>query len=458
MSSTFGCPHCGKTNQLDATFCVGCGTYLKAFDAQSLTPAGLSARPETDETPTPSQESRGQDPALSQPWLRPGFEETDNPPPAPPLPDQPWLRPESEPQNSPPPASTPQRLLGGLQGLLEPLDLTTLAHPDSPTIPHTEGVNLPYDLRRELRQMFAADVPILEEAQQPRPQPEPTGGYGAGLARRNWIYGLVLAGLLMALWVGSRSGGALPHSWPGVTDAYRTIDSLPANPLVLVNWAYDPATAGEMDLASLSVIEHLLEKNAQLLVVSQLPGGPATARRLIAVARSSVSVTPLGRSPGEGLIEGGYLPGGIASLPLLGQSPAQGLPVDMRGRSLKGRSDLHSLESTGPSLLLVLAGRAEDVQRWLEQVQPLNTTPVVAVVGAGADPALRPYVDSGQIAGLVSGYAGGITYRELLANPIPAARQESQRRHITAQNWALVVLLLVVAVGNLAGLAERGEQ
>ena len=66
-------------------------------------------------------------------------------------------------------------------------------------------------------------------------------------------------------------------------------------------------------------------------------------------------------------------------------------------------------------------------------------------------------MDSGQISGLVSGYAGGIAYRDILADAVPTARQESQRRHITGQNWALAVLLLVIVVGNLAGFVERRE-
>ena len=112
-------------------------------------------------------------------------------------------------------------------------------------------------------------------------------------------------------------------------------------------------------------------------------------------------------------------------------------------------------EENNPALLLILAGRSEEVQRWVEQVQPLNRAPIVAVIGAAADPVVRPYVDSGQISGLVSGYAGGVAYQDLRADAISASSQERQRRHISGQNWALAVLLLVIVLGNLAGLAQR---
>jgi len=457
-SSTFGCPHCGKTNPLHATFCAGCGTYLKGLDAETLSQAAASIPPDEDDSPLPATtEPHFSDHLRFQPWLHPDFDTRD------PLTQdttaslgaQPWLRPEEEAHDvQSPPDHAPQRLVVGLQGLLEPIDLThDLLRPDTPT--RTDGAELPYDLRRELRQTFAADLPLVDDLSGKRAGGDQPGQQGQGLWRRSGIYGLLLVAILLALWVGNAPPSSRPHSWPGAGDAYNAIAALPADAVVLVNWAYDPTTAGEMDMAALPVIEHLLEKNARLLVVSQLPGGPATARRLIALARSRVSQAALARQLGESLTEAGYLPGGVGSLPLLGQAPTQALPIDIQGRSLGNRSTLTTLQDHAPALLLILAARSEDARQWLEQVQPLNTAPALVVSSAAADPVIRPYVDSGQIVGLVSGYAGGIAYGDMFVDAAPVQVQEAQRRHITGQNWALAVLLLVIVGGNLAGLTER---
>lgn len=476
MTSTFGCPHCGKPNPLAATFCGACGAYLLGLDAAEM--VRKSNPPADDEpffqpgndTPTPPS-----DPAQTQPWLRPDFDQPDSersgsertgserPAPAesgtPSPDDQPWLRADSDAQpTDPPPRPAPQRLVGGLQGLIEPIEIDqSLFRPESAGPTRSGLDDLPYETRRELRQLFATDVPILEDPAQENPEAGLSAGQGRGLWRRNWIYGLLLAALLLGIWFANAAPDSRPHSWPGVSAAYNAIDSLPPDAVVLVNWAYDPSNAGEMDLAALPVIEHLVEKGARLLVVSQLPGGPATARRLIARARTGASQAALSRQPGDTLVEGGYLPGGVASLPLLGQAPVQSVPVDMQGRAVGNRAAIKALSTNSPALLLILAARSEEVQRWIEQVQSLDDAPIVAVTSAAVDPAIRPYVDSGQIVGLVSGYAGGIEYQALMADVLTTSGQESQRRHITGQNWALVVLLLVVAVGSLAGLAERRE-
>jgi len=476
MTSTFGCPHCGKPNPLAVVFCAACGAYLQGLDTAELARNAPPAVPPAEDAPPPQDETRKRpyNPVPSQPWLRPNFDESDpqsaETSPSP-VDEQPWLAVDREAQDaarSPRPA--PQRLIGGLQGLIEPLEMDqTLFQPES-TTPTAPGMaDLSYEMRRELRQLFATDLLIQDDPSPNAPDGGlpgglpggPAGGqsgtHGRGLWRRNWIYGLLLAAILLALWTSNAAPDSRPHSWPGVTAAYSAIDSLPPNAVVLVNWAYDPAHASEMDLAALPVVEHLLEKGARLLVISQLPGGPASARRLLAVARSGASQAALNRQLGEGLIEGGYLPGGVGSLSLLGQAPAQGLPVDIQGRSVRNRAAITALDNASPALLLVVAARSEEVQRWIEQIQPLNRAPLIAVTSAAVDPAIRPYVDSGQIVGLVSGYAGAIEYRDLLADVLPKAGQEAQRRHITGQNWALAVLLLVIAVGNLAGLAERRE-
>jgi hypothetical protein len=91
---------------------------------------------------------------------------------------------------------------------------------------------------------------------------------------------------------------------------------------------------------------------------------------------------------------------------------------------------------------------------WLEQVAPRNKAPVVAVTGAGADPLLRPYWESRQLAGLVSGFDGAASYTTLLAkslpfNPPQLAALQSQ---LVGENIALLAFLAIIILGNLAAL------
>ncbi|MXZ22165.1 MAG: hypothetical protein F4Y84_16440 [Caldilineaceae bacterium SB0665_bin_25] len=312
--------------------------------------------------------------------------------------------------------------------------------------------------RRQLRQLFSEDLPLPVGARPAMTSDaaEPAAS-GNGLQRQRWLEMILLLAMVGALLWGGQSppGGAGPHALPGLEQVHRQIDTLPPNSLVLVNWAYDPATAGEMDLVAQPLIEHLLQRQAKLIVFSQLPGGPATARRVIARAENSLQRPSRTQITANLVIEGGYLPGGAASLPLLGVAPARALPVDPRWVDLRDRFSIAALGETGPALSLVIAARAEDVRRWLEQVQPLNGGAVVAATSAVADPAVRPYLHSGQLAGLVSGWDGGGVYVRRLERARSIAERGRSLRQINGQNWGVGILIVAVLLGNLAGLNQR---
>lgn len=460
------CPHCGYSNKVDAHFCANCGTNLARTQPPSP-PAGESseepdATPEDQESvpPRAGEEDTGgypparpSDPTYSRSWPRSAAEGDDA--------NQVSGREEPSPS-----AEQEEPLLADLDGMLEPADplafVTSGAGAFGPTVASSDPLSIELTVndeeRRQLRQLLSEDVPPAVGAR-PDMSPvtaEPAPG-GSGLQRRPWLELILLLGLAGALLWGAPPSpeGVRPHPLPGLEQAHRQIESLPPNSVVLVNWAYDPAAAGEMDFVAQPVVEHLLHKKAKLIVFSQLPGGPATARRVISRVEESLRRPSRSEITSNQVIEGGFLPGGAASLPLLGVAPARALPVDPRWVDLRERFSIAGLAEAGPPLTLVIAARAEDVRRWLEQVQPLNDSTVIAVTSAVVDPAVRPYLNSGQLAGLVSGWDGGSAYIRRTERTRSVAEQAFSFRRINGQNWGVGILIVAVLLGNMVWLTER---
>jgi hypothetical protein len=147
-----------------------------------------------------------------------------------------------------------------------------------------------------------------------------------------------------------------------------------------------------------------------------------------------------------------YLPGGAAVLPLIARAPALGLLEDPTQGSM-----VRSILERPAALHVLVAPHAEDVQDWLEQVQPLTAVPAVAVTGAGADPLLRPYLDSGQLRGLTSGFDGAYHYTQLLEPFAPASSPAWLAVQQTLQNWGHWAVITLIALGNLAAMVGRDE-
>ena len=505
------CPHCGTSNRDGSNFCNNCGTDLRELTqeqppvdeshlapdpraieqavrraAQQLADGELPPTNPTEVSPTaqeqvdPSapQSVSPSDPAQPPdelPKLRPLFDlglasptmggQTAGDFAAG---EQPWLAPEDaegeaefaaaesaarREQQSPPIVSdaafAPPHLVSGVQGLLEPLTVTGRSQPDPLPVPPSAVVVTP-DEARWMRTVLAGEPTVagaaLDYADQWM-QPRPT-------LRIPWIFGLLalVIGLPLLGWLPNFAG--TPQLWPGVAAAYAAVDSLPNGADVFVYWAYDPATAGEMDLLAAPLVQHLLEKRSNLTFVSLLPTGPATATRL--VTNTLEQVLPPSEAAivaRQTLVRNLFLPGGAAVLPLLGQAPPalnatiQTPTLDRGAAGLPPRAEL----------TLVIAAEADDVQRWLEMVQPLNRGPVVAVTAAGADPIVRPYWDSGQLIGLVSGFDGASHYRTALTRPLTDAEEDARSRQLAGQNWAHLLLLALLLLGNLAALLFRTE-
>ena len=463
--ATSDCPHCGYSNPVASQFCVQCGTIIAGQkpppDPSGESADGPDARDEQEATPPqPSEEdprqqpqTRNADPDQSRSWPNLGAEEDET----------------DEEAHGEGPGRGPSQagpLLRGLGGLIDPADplsyIMDSSGANDPVREHptasTAEPAADEEERRHLRRLFSEELPTAVGS-----VPEVTASVAAplqngnGLQRRFWLELMLLLGMAGALIWGAQGppGGAGPHALPGLEQAHRQIDSLQANSLVLVNWAYDPATAGEMDLVAQPIIEHLLQEQAKLIVFSQLPGGPASARRIIARAEASLQRPSRSQITANLVIEGGYLPGGSASLPLLGVAPARALPVDPSWVDLRERFSIAGIGDTGPALTVVIAARAEDVRRWLEQVQPLNGGAVVAATSAVVDPSVRPYLHSGQLAGLVSGWDGGNAYARRLERARGVEEQARSLRQVGGLNWGVGILIAAVLLGNLAGLSER---
>lgn len=334
----------------------------------------------------------------------------------------------------------PPRLAMGIQGLLAPVRVAVSSASDEERPPaRAQPPEAPAEQVRQVRgRMESPPTMGGREAYWPES--------GSQRLRLPWLFlALGLAILLPSLLALPWPKG-VPAQWPGVSEAFSAIEGLPVQANVVVYWAYDPSTAGELDLAALPVIEHLLQRRARMSIVTLLPGGPATARRLIERSRlewqRSESLIAVAESTWVVPIQ--YLSGGPATLALVAQNPAQ-----IFGDRAPTLSDL----------AVVFGAQAEDVQHWLEQAAPINQTPVIAVVSAAADPVLRPYWDSGQLSGLVSGYDGASSYQSLLTERFPRLpRSLALDRQVVLQDWGVIIFLLAIVLGNLAAMFSRGPE
>ncbi len=225
---------------------------------------------------------------------------------------------------------------------------------------------------------------------------------------------------------------------PGYADFFGdAVSALPESAAVLVAFDYQPALTGELEAAAGPLMHHLFYRGARLTFVSTQPMGPALAEHFMDRMAATHAFQPADR-----YINLGYLAGGATGVFDFLLDPLSYAPPDSRQSApLQGVQQLADY-----ALIVVLTDDADTGRIWVEQMTAANLhgqIPLVMVVSAQAEPMMRPYYDSRQLDGLVSGLAGARFYEQRVSLPV-----ETAGPYWSAFSLGLLLIVMAIAVGG----------
>jgi hypothetical protein len=210
---------------------------------------------------------------------------------------------------------------------------------------------------------------------------------------------LLLAVLAVAVAIRADIGLRLPEPDPIATDRLAAVlDALPEESTVLVGFDPDLGTYAEIRPTARTLVADLAERGAGLAFVSLTPEGRALAlgelARLDRLGPDAATVRDLG-----------FVPGAEAALVVLARAVAGERALGAGGSVL----DLEEVD-----LVLVVGGNDLGPRSWVEQVGPRipGDVPIAAVTPSVLLPEVLPYIESGQLAALISTPREGAAYRE----------------------------------------------
>lgn len=239
-----------------------------------------------------------------------------------------------------------------------------------------------------------------------------------------------------------------PAIYPnGVISTRNYLLSLPENSLVLLVADFEPSLSGELKLASQPVMEELMLRKARIAVTSTQPTGDVMAMQMLTASQQKHADYNLASN----VVDLGYLAGGGIGLQNFANLPAFSF---QNTKPLSSPVLRNGLEWKNISGIIILTDNIENARLWIEQVLPgVKNSPAIMVASAQAAPVLSPYVDSGQIAGLIAGVEGGTMLGQQLNLPGD-----------TASVWdafQIGILLLVVFIiigGIIQAIAARKKE
>jgi hypothetical protein len=154
----------------------------------------------------------------------------------------------------------------------------------------------------------------------------------------------------------------------------------------------------------------------------------------------------------EQTINLGYLPGGLASLQEFAVRPKQAVQSrfgsGLDGETVWNESALQGVDQSDDfAMVIVITDNIDTARSWIEQVQPfIGSTPMLMITSAQASPMLLPYLQSGQVQGMLSGMSGGMTYEKLAGSSAVSASYYNAYQYAMIMGVAFVLLGLVFKI------------
>ncbi len=269
------------------------------------------------------------------------------------------------------------------------------------------------------------------------------------------VAGLLLFFLMIPIFAGTQIF-PLPAGAPNeALAAIQAVEAIPADAPVLVVFDYEPSTVGEMEAAAGPLMDHLLLlKHPRLALVSTSPTGAALAERFM-----STTLADRSYQRNAQYVDLGYLPGGLAGVYNFAQNPTLVVPLGADSTPVWGSAVMQNVTRLADfSALLVLTDSEESGRVWIEQTSlSRGSAALVIVSSAQAGPMLLPYVQSGQVDGLVAGLIGASGVEQ--AN---GGRPGLVREYWDAYSLGLLVTAAIIVVGGLwnfaIGLRARAQE
>jgi hypothetical protein len=237
----------------------------------------------------------------------------------------------------------------------------------------------------------------------------------------------------------------------------ETINGLPPDKLVFISSNWDAGTQAENRPQIVAIVRHLIRRNLKFAVISVgSPNAPQLANDAVvgAIKLEQAENTWL---YGQKWVNLGYKLANAAWLRSFARDIPQAVKVDWTGKPVGQIPVMQGVQKFGKegqvSMLIDITGSAT-IDAWYQFLSPTGVELGLGCTAVMA-PEQYPFLDSGQLDGLLTGMKGAAEYEQLIDAPgfgLPA---------MAGQSFAHLYIFILILLGNLSvliGWLERRQR
>ncbi len=262
---------------------------------------------------------------------------------------------------------------------------------------------------------------------------------------RRIIYLIVLICAAVPLVIGARVTLSVS---PPVRSLFEAVEALPPGSYVYLAADYDPGSLPELYPMNIAFVEHLFSRDIKIIAASLWAPGPPLSQRVFD------DIAPrYGRVYGEDYVNLGFKEGREAVMVSVAEDLKAAFPEDYFGTPYGEIPMLQGIENlTDARLIVNISAGYPGIKEWVQQVATRFGVPVGGGVTAVSGPEMYPYIQSGQLVGLLAGMKGAAEYEQLLEKPgLGLAGMAAQ----SSVHVAVIVFIVLANVFYFIGRRRR---
>ena len=259
---------------------------------------------------------------------------------------------------------------------------------------------------------------------------------------RRWIFVVIGLAVLLPLFFPL----GLPIRATNATQlVYDAVDDLEPNSKVLVSFEYGPSTKPEIHPMAIGILRHLFTNNQKVYVTCLWPDGQFMAED----ALTEIAEQEFGLTYGEDYVLLGFRPGNeavvkgiVSNLRKLYTTDARGTLVDQ----IPMMANVNKVKDFD-FIFSASAGYPGTIE-WVQYAADPTGVPMSTGTTSIQVNDVMPYVQSGQVKGILAGMPGAAEYEALIGSPgIGTSGMD-------AQSIAHLVIVIFIVFGNITYFIE----
>lgn len=240
---------------------------------------------------------------------------------------------------------------------------------------------------------------------------------------------------------------------PEVQQLADALAALPAGSKVLASYDYDPPSAPELQPMSDSFVKFAFKNDLKLIIMGLWPQGPQQAQQSIEAALTDPEIAALDVQYGTDYVILGFQSGNEFVIQRMGTAFRGMFPRDVYNSNYDEIPLLRGVEnfSNVDFVMNFSAGKPGTVE-WVQIAVDRFGVPVGAGNTAVQAPQVYPYLNAGQLTGLLGGMSGGAEFE--------AATGEAGKAStfMLSQSFAHVVVIAFILIGNVNLFLTRKQR